>query len=88
LGTSEPLKVTEDELTMAEAFAQKVRAAAERRKLEGLVAWYQWCWEKLKEEKDVREAEKKDLQCQLEEALSKAEAEVVAGAKRVARTRE
>ncbi|KAJ8424397.1 hypothetical protein Cgig2_006319 [Carnegiea gigantea] len=36
-GTSEPLKVTEDEVTIAEAFAQGVRAATERRKLEGLL---------------------------------------------------
>jgi len=38
LGTSEPLKVTEDEVNMAEAFARGVRATAERQKPEGLVA--------------------------------------------------
>jgi len=29
--------------------------------VEGLVAWYQRRWEKLMEEKDAREVEKKDL---------------------------
>ena len=51
LGTSEPLKVTEDEVIMVEAFARGVRPAAERRKLEGLIARYQRRMEKLKEEK-------------------------------------
>jgi len=35
-----PLKVTEDEVTMAEAFARGVKAAAELLKQEGLVARY------------------------------------------------
>lgn len=73
---------------MAEAFARGVTAAAERRRLEELVTQYQWRCERLKEEKDAREAEKKDLQRQLEKALSKAEVEAVTGAERAAKTRE
>jgi len=42
-GTSEPHKVTEEEATMAKAFARGVKAAAERRRLEGLVNRYQRC---------------------------------------------
>ncbi|KAJ8429797.1 hypothetical protein Cgig2_015629 [Carnegiea gigantea] len=87
-GTSDPLKVTEDEVIMAEPFARGVRAAMERRRLEGLVTRYQRRWETMKEEKDAREAEKKDLQHQLEEALPKAEAEATAGAERAAQARE
>ena len=41
----------------------------------------------MKEEKDGWEAERKDLQCQLEEALSKAEAEATARAERAAQAR-
>ena len=33
LGTSKPLKVTEDEVTVDEAFARGVRVVTERRKL-------------------------------------------------------
>ena len=59
---------------MAEAFARGMRVAKEYRRLEGLVTRYQRCWEKLKANMDAREAEKKGLHRQLEEALAKAEA--------------
>ena len=84
--TSEPYKVTKEEVTMIEGFARGVKE--ERRRPKGLVACYQWHWEKLNEEKDAWEAEKKDLQCQLEEALFKAEAEATARAERAAKARE
>ena len=61
MGTSEPHKVTEEEVTMAEAFTRRVKVAAERRRLKGLVTRYQRGWGKLKEKKDAREAEKKAL---------------------------
>ena len=50
--TLEPPKVTKEEMTMAEAFARGVKAAVERRKLEGQVARLQQRLEKKKEEKD------------------------------------
>ena len=87
-GTSEPLKVTEDEVTMAEAFAWGVKAAAECQKLEGIMARYQQRWKKLNEEKEAREADKKDLQRQLDEALSKAKVEAAAGAERAVKAKE
>ncbi|KAJ8420401.1 hypothetical protein Cgig2_028073 [Carnegiea gigantea] len=86
-GTLEPHKVNEEEVTIVEAFARGVKAAAERRMLKELVTRYQRRWEKLKEEKDAREADKKDLQRQLEEVLSKAKAEATAGAERAVKTR-
>ncbi|KAJ8430670.1 hypothetical protein Cgig2_033826 [Carnegiea gigantea] len=61
---------------MAEVFARGMRIAAECRRLEGLVTQYQRYWEKLKANLDTCEAEKKGLQCQLEEALAKAGANV------------
>ena len=63
---------------MAEAFTWGVKVVAECRKLEGLVARYQRCWEQLKEDKEAEEDEKKDLQRQLDEALSKAKAKAAA----------
>jgi len=48
---------------MAKAFARRVRAAAECRRLEGLATRYQQRWEKLKAYQDAQEAKKKDLQC-------------------------
>ena len=42
----------------------------------------------MKEEKKAREAEKQDLLLQLDEALSKAEAEAATGAERVAKAKE
>jgi len=73
---------------MAEAFARGVRAAAERRRLEGLATRYQRRWGKLKADQDAREAEKKDLQRQLEEVLAKVKAENTAGAESVAQAKE
>ncbi|KAJ8428638.1 hypothetical protein Cgig2_017137 [Carnegiea gigantea] len=61
-GTFDSPKITEEEVTMAEAFAQGVRAAAECRMVEGLTTRYQQCWEKLKADQDTREAENKDLE--------------------------
>ncbi|KAJ8433872.1 hypothetical protein Cgig2_021255 [Carnegiea gigantea] len=84
-GTSNSLKITEEEVTMAGAFAQGVRAAAECRRLEGLATQYQWRWEKLKADQDAREAEKKDLERQLEEALAKAKGGLSQGARLSAR---
>jgi len=78
-GTLESPKVTEEEMTMAEAFARGVKAAAERHKLEGQVARLQWHLEKMKEEKDGWEVERKDLQRQLGEALSMVEAKAATG---------
>jgi len=46
--------------------------------LEGLVTRHRQRWEKLQANLDAREAEKKNLQCKLEEALAKAEADAVA----------
>jgi len=51
------------------------------------MARYQRRSEKLKEEKDVRDAVKKDLQCQLDAALSKAEANATAGVERAAKAK-
>jgi len=39
-----------------------VRAAAECRRLEGLITRYQWHWEKLKADLDAQEVEKNGLQ--------------------------
>ena len=47
-GASEPLKVTRDKVTVAEAFAQEVKAATKCQKLEGLMGRYQRRWERLK----------------------------------------
>ncbi|KAJ8429036.1 LOW QUALITY PROTEIN: hypothetical protein Cgig2_016941 [Carnegiea gigantea] len=67
LGTSEPPKVTENEVAM-------VNIMSERRRLDEAAARYKRHWEKLREERDTWEAAKKDLQGRLNEALSKAEA--------------
>ena len=65
-GASDPPKVTEEEIAMAEVFARGERAVAECRRLEGLVARYQQRCERLRADLDSCEAEKKGLQCQLE----------------------
>jgi len=44
---------------MVVVFARGVRAAAECRRLEGLVTQYQGHWEKLKADLDAREVRKK-----------------------------
>ena len=49
---------------------------------------YQLHWEKLKEEQDALKAEKKVLQCQLVEALSKAKTEATVRVERTAQARE
>ncbi|KAJ8427306.1 hypothetical protein Cgig2_032955 [Carnegiea gigantea] len=87
-GASDPPKVTEEEVALVKAFALGVRAAAECRRLEGLVSRHQWHWEKLKADLNARAADKKSLQRQLEEALMKAEADAAAGPKRVAQAKE
>ncbi|KAJ8440774.1 hypothetical protein Cgig2_007180 [Carnegiea gigantea] len=57
---------------------------AEKLEKQGLMGRYQRHWKRLKQ----GEAEKKDLQRQLDEALSKAEAEATAGAERAAKAKE
>jgi len=57
----------------------------ERLKSEELSAKYKRHWDKLKKEKEAWQAEKGDLQCQLEEAYSKVEAEAAAGVERAAK---
>ncbi|KAJ8444805.1 hypothetical protein Cgig2_014994 [Carnegiea gigantea] len=69
-GTSEPLKVTEDEVAVVKALTRPMKAMSERCKLEEAAARYKRCWEKLREEKDTWEAKKKDLQSRLNMALS------------------
>ena len=53
--------MTEEEIAMAEVFTQGVRAVAECRRLEGLVARYQQRSEKLQADQNAREAERKVL---------------------------
>jgi len=48
-------KITEEEVTKVEEFARGVRAAAECRRLEGLVTRYQRRWEKLKADQDAQD---------------------------------
>ena len=73
---------------MVEVFIQGLKAMVDCRRLEGLLIRYQRHREKLKADQDAREAEKKDLQGQLEEALVKGKAEATAGAERVAQAKE
>ena len=63
--------------------------------MEEAAARYKHRWEKMREEKDIWEAEKKDLQSRLSEALlkaegalAKAEAEAAAGVEKVAEAEE
>ena len=65
-----------------------MRAAAECQRLKGLIIRHQRHWEKLKVDLDAREADKKSMQCQLEEALAKAETDAVAGTERAAQSKE
>jgi len=58
-GTSDPSKVTEEEVAMAEVFARGVKAVAECRRLKGLVLRYQWRYERLQVDLDACETEKK-----------------------------
>ncbi|KAJ8442187.1 hypothetical protein Cgig2_005127 [Carnegiea gigantea] len=70
--TSDPPKVSEEEIAMAEVFARGVRAVAECRWLEGPVSRYQRHCERLQANLEARETEKKELQRQLEKAAANA----------------
>jgi len=72
LGTSDPLKVSEEEMAMAEDFPWGVKVVLECRRLEGLVSRYQRYCERLQTELESRETEKKELQCQLEKVAADA----------------
>ncbi|KAJ8420069.1 hypothetical protein Cgig2_029003 [Carnegiea gigantea] len=70
LGTSDLPKVSEQEIAMAEVFARGVKTVTQCRRLEGLISCYQRRCERLQEDLEARETEKKALQRQLEKAAA------------------